>query len=110
MVLRRGMSEKEQGIAAFVVERGTPGLIAGPPDDKMGLRGVHTGPVRLVACLVPAENRLPLPAEPSAFTRALWSLNQTRPALGGLPLSPSRLPTTALVVAMPTPCAPPLEV
>ncbi len=32
----------QRGLSAFVVEKGTPGLSAGKPEDKMGLRGSST--------------------------------------------------------------------
>jgi acyl-CoA dehydrogenase len=44
------------GISAFVVERGTPGLSTGRPDVKMGQRGAHTADVILEDCRVPAGN------------------------------------------------------
>ncbi len=46
------------GISAFIVEKGTPGLQVGKPDEKMGLRGSHTAPVIFEDCRVPAENLL----------------------------------------------------
>jgi acyl-CoA dehydrogenase len=44
------------GISAFVVERGTPGLSIGRPDRKMGQRGAHTADVHFEDCRVPAGN------------------------------------------------------
>ncbi|GAG20805.1 unnamed protein product, partial [marine sediment metagenome] len=35
----------KDGISAFVVEKGTPGLILGEPEDKLGCRGSDTVPV-----------------------------------------------------------------
>lgn len=46
------------GISAFIVERGTPGLSVGKPDEKMGLRGSSTAPVVFEDCRVPEENLL----------------------------------------------------
>jgi hypothetical protein len=46
------------GMAAFLVEKGTPGLRAGPAVEKMGLRTVPMGAIELEACAVPLENRV----------------------------------------------------
>jgi acyl-CoA dehydrogenase len=43
------------GISAFLVPAGTPGLTVGPPDRKMGQRGAHTADVVLADCRVPAD-------------------------------------------------------
>jgi len=44
------------GISAFIVERGTPGLAFGLPDKKMGHRGSHTCDVIFENCRVPVAN------------------------------------------------------
>ena len=44
------------GISAFIVERGTPGLSLGAPDEKMGHKGSHTCDVIFDDCRVPAAN------------------------------------------------------
>lgn len=44
------------GISAFVVEKGTPGLTIGKPDEKMGHGGSHTADVIFEGCRVPAAN------------------------------------------------------
>ena len=44
------------GISAFIVERGTPGLSFGPADEKMGHKGSHTCDVIFEDCRVPAAN------------------------------------------------------
>ena len=44
------------GISAFAVERDTPGLSIGRPDQKMGQRGAHTADVIFDDCRVPAAN------------------------------------------------------
>jgi alkylation response protein AidB-like acyl-CoA dehydrogenase len=43
-----------KGISCFIVEGGTPGLKVGKPEDKLGLRGSATCPLRLDGCRVPA--------------------------------------------------------
>ncbi|HEX4743545.1 MAG TPA: acyl-CoA dehydrogenase family protein [Candidatus Limnocylindria bacterium] len=46
------------GITAFIVEKGSPGFRVGRVDEKMGLRGSHTGELVFEDCEVPAENVL----------------------------------------------------
>lgn len=65
-----------RGISAFVVERGTPGLVLGKPEDKMGLRGSDTLALSLEDLKVPAENRLG--AEGDGFKIALSALDAGR--------------------------------
>ncbi len=78
------------GLAAFVIEKGTPGLSQGTVWKKMGIRASHTADVILADCRVPVENRLgPPPASgtnggpavPGALG-ALKTLERTRPAIG----------------------------
>jgi alkylation response protein AidB-like acyl-CoA dehydrogenase len=45
-----------KGISAFIVERGTPGLIIGPKEDKMGMRGSDTVGLTLENVRIPKEN------------------------------------------------------
>lgn len=45
-----------KGISAFVVERGTPGLIIGPKEDKMGMRASDTVGLTLENLRIPKEN------------------------------------------------------
>ncbi|QIB52566.1 acyl-CoA dehydrogenase family protein [Pseudomonas sp. OIL-1] len=44
------------GISSFIVERGTPGLTIGKPDQKMGQKGAHTADVIFDNVRVPAGN------------------------------------------------------
>ncbi|MBZ6078236.1 acyl-CoA dehydrogenase family protein [Microvirga puerhi] len=44
-----------RGVSAFLVEAGTPGLILGPNDRKMGQKGSHTCDVIFEDCHVPAD-------------------------------------------------------
>ncbi len=46
------------GVSAFVVERGTPGLVIGEPFGKLGLDRCPASTVRLDGCVVPARRRL----------------------------------------------------
>ena len=49
---------RHKGISAFLIEQGTPGLKAGPLEDKMGLRASDTTDLILEDCRIPAANRL----------------------------------------------------
>lgn len=51
-------SQKHRGISAFIVDRGTKGMKAGEPEDKMGLRASDTTDLIFNDCRVPAENML----------------------------------------------------
>jgi alkylation response protein AidB-like acyl-CoA dehydrogenase len=42
-----------KGISCFLVEKGTPGLIVGKPENKMGLRASNTVPLQFDKCVVP---------------------------------------------------------
>lgn len=46
----------KDGISAFIVERGTPGLIIGPKEDKMGMRASDTVGLTFDHCRIPKEN------------------------------------------------------
>lgn len=46
------------GVSAFVVERGTPGLVIGEPFGKLGLDRCPASTLRLDRCVVPASRRL----------------------------------------------------
>ena len=87
------------GLAAFVVEKGTPGLSEGTVWKKMGIRASHTADVILEDCRVPTANRLgpapstngggSAPAIPGALG-ALKMLERTRPAIGAFALGIAR--------------------
>ena len=65
-----------RGISAFIVERGTPGLVLGKPEDKMGLRGSDTLGLSLENLRVPVANRLG--PEGEGFKIALSALDAGR--------------------------------
>jgi alkylation response protein AidB-like acyl-CoA dehydrogenase len=73
---RTDKSHKAQGISAFIVERGTPGLVLGKAEDKMGLRGSDTVALSLENLRVPVANRLG--AEGEGFKIALSALDAGR--------------------------------
>jgi alkylation response protein AidB-like acyl-CoA dehydrogenase len=49
-------SKGHKGISCFVVPKGTPGLIVGHMEDKMGLRASDTTDIILENCAVPVSN------------------------------------------------------
>ncbi len=51
-------SKRHHGISAFLVEKGTTGLIVGNIEDKMGLRASDTTDLIFENCRIPAENIL----------------------------------------------------
>ena len=50
--------KKTRGISAFIVEKGTPGLIVGKDEKKMGLHGSRTVQLTFENCRVPVSNLL----------------------------------------------------
>ena len=50
--------KKAHGVTAFIVDKGTPGLVLGPCVEKMGLRTAQMGEVRLEGCEVAETQRL----------------------------------------------------
>lgn len=50
--------KKNKGINAFIVERGTPGFIIGPKENKLGIRGSDTHSLMFTDVKIPKENRI----------------------------------------------------
>ena len=71
------------GISAFIVERGTPGLSLGLPDKKMGHRGAHTCDVIFEDCRVPAANLIG-GKEGVGFKTAMKVLDKGRIAIAAI--------------------------
>jgi len=69
-----------RGISAFVVERDTPGLSIGDPENKMGMRGSPTCDVYLDDAVVPAANLIG--EENQGFVYAMGALDSSRPLIG----------------------------
>jgi len=65
-----------KGLSAFIVEKGTPGLVIGKAEDKMGLRGSDTVALSLENLRVPAAQRLG--AEGEGFKIAMSLLDSGR--------------------------------
>jgi alkylation response protein AidB-like acyl-CoA dehydrogenase len=70
------MDTGAKGLSAFIVERDTPGLVIGKPEDKMGLRGSDTVSLSLEDVKVPVIHRLG--EEGDGFRIALGALDTGR--------------------------------
>ena len=65
-----------KGMAAFVVEKGTPGFTVGQVEDKMGIRSALVSDMHLDNVRVPAENMIAKPGE--GFKLAMKTLDGGR--------------------------------
>ena len=65
-----------RGISAFIVEKGTPGLVVGKDEHKMGLHGSRTVQLTFENMVVPADNLLG--AEGEGFRIAMSNLDVGR--------------------------------
>ncbi|MBF4500917.1 acyl-CoA dehydrogenase family protein [Savagea sp. SN6] len=70
------LSKGAHGISAFIVEKGTPGLVYGAGDDKMGIRGARTHELFFENLRVPKENMIGEPH--SAFKLAMQVVDRGR--------------------------------
>src|SRR5690606_31924542 len=73
---------RHKGIAAFIVDRDTPGLKVGKHEDKLGQRASDTAVVHFEDVVVPKENLLA--PEGQGFKLAMETFNQTRPDIGSM--------------------------
>ena len=69
-------SKRHRGISAFILEKGLPGFIIGPDEDKMGQRASDTTSLIFEDCKVPAENLLG--EEGDGFIIAMTALDEGR--------------------------------
>ncbi len=58
VIARTGDQGDSHGMTAFVVERNTPGFMAGKKENKLGMRASETAEMIFDNCRVPAENVL----------------------------------------------------
>lgn len=65
-----------RGISCFLVDKGTPGLVVGRPEDKLGLRASNTVPLTFEGCELP-EDAL-LGEEGMGFRIAMMALDGGR--------------------------------
>ena len=75
-------AKKHKGIAAFIVDRETPGLHVGKHEDKMGQRASDTAAVHFEEVKVSGDNLLA--PEGEGFKLAMETFNQTRPDIGAM--------------------------
>jgi alkylation response protein AidB-like acyl-CoA dehydrogenase len=76
LIARTGPEKGNRGLAAFVVEAGTPGLHVGAVEEKMGLKASNTVELVFDDCRVPAENIIGRPG--LGFTIAMSALDSGR--------------------------------
>jgi acyl-CoA dehydrogenase len=81
-----------EGIRPFVVPKGTPGLIVGRIEEKMGLRASQTAELIFENCRIPKENLLAGRErdKKAGFKAAMGTLDATRPMVGALALGIAR--------------------
>ena len=75
-------SKKHRGISTFVLEKGMPGFIVGPEEDKMGQRASDCTSLIFEDCRVPAENLLG--EEGQGFIIAMTALDEGRIGVASL--------------------------
>lgn len=80
VMVRTDEGQKQKGISALVVEKGTPGFTFGPHEPKMGLNASPTTELHFNDCFVPQENLLG--EEGKGFNMALTALNGGRVSIG----------------------------
>jgi butyryl-CoA dehydrogenase len=74
-------AKKHRGIAAFIVEKGTPGFSSEDIHGKLGLRAANTAELILQDCLVPEENLLGQVGE--GFKIAMTAFDNARLCVAG---------------------------
>lgn len=80
VMVRTNTAEKQRGISALVVEKGTPGFTFGPHERKMGLNASPTTELHFDDCFVSDKNLLG--EEGRGFNMALTALNGGRINIG----------------------------
>jgi len=76
------------GVSAFLIERGTPGLVTSEPTPKMGQEGAPIGEVHLEQCRVP-ESALIGGVAGQGFRTVMKALNKQRVNLAALSTGPA---------------------
>lgn len=71
---------RHKGIAAFVVDRDTPGVSVGKKEDKLGQRASDTATIHFEDVKVPKENMIAPPGQ--GFKVAMQTFDRTRPDIG----------------------------
>src|SRR3982750_2853953 len=58
VIAQTDVEKGHKGINAFIVEKGLPGFVVGPKENKMGIRGSDTHSLMFTDVKVPKENRI----------------------------------------------------
>lgn len=58
VIAQTEIEKGHKGINAFIVEKGLPGFVVGPKENKMGIRGSDTHSLMFTDVKVPKENRI----------------------------------------------------
>ncbi len=80
VMIRTDEAQKQRGISAIVVEKGTKGFGFGPHEAKMGLNASPTTELHFNDCFIPKENLIG--EEGKGFNMALTALNGGRVSIG----------------------------
>lgn len=75
-------SLEHHGISAFIVERGTPGMLTGKKENKLGMRASDTTELRFEDCRIPTDRLLG--EEGEGFVNALQVLDAGRIGIAAL--------------------------
>ncbi len=75
------LSQGARGLTCFIVQKGTPGLSFGKPENKMGIRASHTTDVFIDKVRVPVADRLG--GEGDGFKIGMSALDAGRLGIGG---------------------------
>ena len=84
VIARTGDLLDSHGMTTFVVERGTPGFIAGKKENKLGMRASETAEMIFQDCRIPAANVLGEVGE--GFIQSMKILDGGRISIGALAL------------------------
>ena len=81
-----------EGIRPFVVPKGTPGMMVGRIEEKMGLRASQTAELIYENCRIPRDNLLSgrEQSKKAGFKAAMGTLDATRPMVGALAVGIAR--------------------
>ncbi len=81
-----------EGIRPFVVPKGTPGLVVGRTEEKLGLRASQTSELIYENCRIPRDNLLSGrdTGKKAGFKAAMGTLDATRPMVGALAVGIAR--------------------
>lgn len=58
VIAQTDVAKGHRGINAFIVEKGAPGFVVGPKENKLGIRGSDTHSLMFTDVKVPKENRI----------------------------------------------------